>query len=189
MSNTNFKLRLDHDVFEDNPELRVIPAFSKLTDRQMKYVMLVDWYKSPIRLMEREQRKHKAALLAGYKLEKDGTRPDMNMRNLIAGKVNTIEAALREMREIQHDDEKDIIEAFDTQVDEIVQFFKKPNKTIVELEKSVKLMGMLPEILKRRKEILEILNFREPEIVDVIEEKKSNDDIGFSILDEYNEEN
>jgi hypothetical protein len=184
----NFKLRLDHDVFEDNPELKIIPEFSNLTDRQMKYVMLVEWHGTPLKRMKLEDRKYKAALMVGYKLEKDGSRPDMNMRNLINGKVNTIEAALREMKGIQHDTEGEIMEAFDTQINEIIEFFKKPGKTIIELEKASKMMSVLPNLLQQRKAILEILNFRDENIVNTDEGPIKEPEIKLSILDEYNEE-
>lgn len=184
----NFKLRLDHNVFEDNPEFKIIPEFANLTDRQMKYVMLVEWHGTPLRRMKKDDRKYKAALMAGYKLEKDGSRPDMNMRNLLAGKVATIEAALREMKSLQHDSEQEIMEAFDTQIDEIIAFFKKPNKTIIELEKATKMMSILPTILQQRKAILEILNFRDENVVNTDEGPLKEPEIKLSILDEYNEE-
>lgn len=184
----DFKLRLNHDVFEDNPELRTVPEFSgvNFTDRMMKYVMLVAWYKSPLRMKSPEDRKFKAAVWAGYKLEKDSNRPDINMRNVLTGKVATIEAAIRAMKELNPNEWK-IAEAMQYQVDEIVEFFKKPNKTIIELEKAVKLMGMLPELLKKKKEVLEVLNFSDQDSVGNSEEVVKDTLIEKSILDEYNE--
>jgi hypothetical protein len=184
----DFKLRLNHDVFEDNPELRTVPEFSGATfsDRMMKYVMLVAWYKSPLRMKDLEDRKFKAAIWAGYKLEKDSNRPDVNMRNVITGKVATIEAAIRAMRALNPNEWK-IVEGMQCQIDEILDVFKKPGKTIVEIEKAAKLMGLLPELLKRKKEVLEILNFSDQDSVGNNEEVVKDTIIEKSILDEYNE--
>lgn len=183
MRNLNFKLS-DAPVFKDNPELLAIPEFSKLTDRQMRYVMLCDWYGSPLRLMKAEDRKHKAAILAGYKLEKDGKRLDINGRNVIEGKVATIEQARKMMQEIQYDLEMDIKEALDMQIDEIVGFFRMQGKNLQQLEKAVTMMTKLSTILETRKKILELLNFRANDIVEeAIEEEKQE----LSFLDELNE--
>jgi len=187
----NFKLRLDHDVFEDNPELRTIPEFSHkmFTDRMMKYVMLMEWHLSPLRLLRYEDRKYKAALLAGYKLEKDGSAPDVNMRNVMNGKVNSIEAALRVMREIQFDEDKDIDEAYNSQIREIVDYFKKPDKTIFELEKATKLMEKLPSLLENRKKVREILNFRLQDSIEAVENTTIGTKTNKSVLDMHNENN
>ena len=185
MQSLNFKLT-DNDVFEDNPELLLIPAFKVLTSRQMRFVMLVDWYGSPLRMMKVDNRKLKAAYMAGYKSEKGSDKPDINTKNLINGKVASIEAARREMKEIQHDNEMDLKEALDTQIDEVINFFKKPNKTALELDKAVNLMTKLPAILETKRKILELLNFREPNIV--VEEIKG-EETESSFLDNYMETN
>lgn len=187
----NFKLRLDHNVFEDNPELKTIPEFShaQFTDRMMKYTMLMEWHLSPLRLLRYEDRKYKAALLAGYKLEKDGSQPDVNMRNVINGKVNSIEAALKAMRDIQFDEDRDIDESYNMQIREIVDYMKKPNKTIFELEKATKLMEKLPKLLEDRKKIREILNFRAQDSLEALETSGNGTKVNKSVLDIYNETN
>lgn len=187
MKALNLKLT-EAPVFEDNPELKAIPEFTNLTERQMKYVMLVDFHGSPLRLMKPEERKFRAALIAGYKLEKDGKRLDVNGRNLIEGKVATIELARRILNEIQHDSERELMEALNTQIEEMVYFFKKPNKSMQELDKAVTLMTKLPTILETKKKILEILNFRDQELVNTIEDTEP-DNVKVTLLDEYNDKN
>lgn len=187
MKALNLKLT-ENPVFEDNPELKAVPEFENLTERQMRYVMLVDFHGSPLRLMKPADRKFRAALISGYKMEKDGKRLDINGRNLIEGKVATIELARKTLNEIQHDGEREIMEALSTQVDEMVKFFKKPNKTVQELDKAVILMTKLPVILETKKKILEILNFRDQEFVNTTEAVES-DNVKASLLDEYNDKN
>lgn len=185
MQSLNFKLT-ENDVFEDNPELLSVPAFKALTSRQMRFVMLVDWYGSPLRLMKTDHRKLKAAYMCGYKSEKGSDKPDTITKNLINGKVALIEQGRREMREIQHDNEMDLKEALDTQIDEVINYFKKPNKTAPELEKAVTLMTKLPVILETKRKILELLNFREASIV--VEDIKQ-EEVESSFLDEFMEKN
>jgi len=186
MKSLNFKLS-DKPVFEDNPEFLAIPEFARLTERQMRYVMLVDFHGSPLRMMKPSDRKFRAALQSGYKLEKDGKRLDINGRNLVEGKVGSVEAARKVLKDIQYDNEYELMEALNTQVDEMIKFFKKPDKTAQELDKSVQMMTKLPVILETKKKILEILNFRDQNTVDTTEEALQ-DDVNVSLLDEENEQ-
>lgn len=185
MKSLNFRLS-DKPVFEDNPEFKAIPEFERLTERQMRYVMLVDFHGSPLRLLKTEERKFRAALMAGYKLEKDGKRLDINGRNLVEGKVGSIEAARKVLKDIQYDNEYELMSALNTQIDEMIKFFKKSDKTAQELEKSVQMMTKLPTILETKKKILEILNFRDQNVVDSTEEAVQ-DTVNVSLLDEENE--
>jgi hypothetical protein len=185
MKNLNFKLS-EAPVFEDNPEFLSIEEFARLTERQMRYVMLVDWYGSPLRLMKPEDRRYRAAVMAGYKLEKDGKRLDMNGRNLIDGKVQSVEAARKVLTSIQYDAERDLLSAIDNQIRQIVDFLNKPEKNVQEIDKATQMLNKLPSILENRKKIVEILNFRDQIIVDTsgndekLEQKTS-------LLDEYTE--
>jgi len=185
MKSLNFKLTKE-DVFQDNPEFLAIPEFERLTERQMRYIMLVDWYGSPLRLLKSEDRKFRAALMAGYKLEKDGKRLDMNGRNLIDGKVGNIEAARKVMALIQYDNEREIVKAMDSQIEQIIDFLNKLNKSAQELDKATQMMSKLPTILENRKKIIEILNFRDEIIVDTSEEATKME-TKRSLLDEFNE--
>lgn len=160
----SFKLTKE-PVHKDNIEFAAVPEFERLSERQMRYVMLVDWFGSPLRFMRLEDRKHRAAVMAGYKFESDGTRLDKNARNVLAGKDLSIEAARGVMQNIQYSSEGAIKGAIDNQIDEIVNFFNKPDKTAVEMEKAVKMMTQLPAILETRKKIMELLNFRDTEFV------------------------
>jgi DNA-directed RNA polymerase subunit F len=184
----NFTLTKE-DVFKDNPEFMAVPEFAGLTERQMRYVMLVDWFGSPLRLMKLEDRKFKAAVMSGYKLERDGKRLDMNGRNLVNGKTTSVEAARKVMRSIQYDSERELYNALNIQIEQIVNFFKIPEKSADELAKAVTLMTKLPTILETRNKILGILNFREEDIVSTtIEETITQEEGEFSELDKFIEE-
>ena len=187
MKALSFKLS-ENPVFEDNPEFRSIPEFERLTERQMRYVMLVDYHGSPLRLMKPELRRNRAAILAGYKFEKDGKRLDVNARNVIGGKDGSIEAARKVLAEIQYDNEWELMEALNTQIEGIIEFFKKPEKTMQELDKSVTLMTKLPAILETKKKILEILNFRDQDFVNTVEITTTEDITSIPLIVEFNQD-
>src|SRR5688572_32345531 len=96
-----YKLIHGQDVFILNPELKAIEEFEPLTDRQMRYVILATDYKSPMRKLNAADKKTRAAMEAGYKMEKDGKRLDMNGRNLIAGKNEKVEKAIKKYKILQ----------------------------------------------------------------------------------------
>jgi len=125
--------------------------------------------------------------MAGYKLEKDGKRLDINGRNVVAGKDGSIEAARKVLAEIQYDNEWELMSALNTQLEGIIEFFKKPDKTTAELDKSVTLMTKLPAILETKKKILEILNFRDQDFVNTVEATKTEDIIDVPLIVEFNQ--
>lgn len=185
---TDFRLRPNVPVFEDNPELKAIPEFERLTDRQMRYVMLVDWYRTPLRMMKLEDRKVKAALMAGYKMERGGDRLDVNARNVVDGKVANIEAARKVMKEIQFDFDRDMFEALDLQIEEIKTFLRKPEKKTQELEKAISFAQKLPILYETRAKLKAILGMREEdEIQEIVPDSGTFHEK--TLLDEYNDEN
>lgn len=159
------------DIFKDNPELNSIEAFSKCTDRQLKYVFYVYDYKSPLRTMETEARKEKAARLAGYKLEKDNTRLDKNGRSIVGGTVRSVNEAIKEFREIQRDVDREALLAIENQIEEVIKIARKKDLSAKELETSIKLSKELPRLAEIKKELAKILNIR-----DAIPTEQESDD-------------
>lgn len=106
------------DFFELNPGAKAIPEFAERTSQQMWFVCLVadHDHDSPLRTLPEDRRRYHAALTAGYQME--ATRPDKNTRNLLAGKVATVEKAIAKHREIQYDEDKESLEAITRQIQE-----------------------------------------------------------------------
>jgi hypothetical protein len=100
-----FKVIAGKDIFDLNPELRAIQEFENLTSRQMLYVILAVDYKSPFRKLAPLDRKAKAAQEAGWKMEADGKRLDMNGRNLVNGKVASVERAIKKYNMLQKNED------------------------------------------------------------------------------------
>lgn len=187
MSSYDFKLT-DNPVLEDNPELINIPELAKLTDKQLRYIFFVDWYKSPYRLLPIDDRKYKAVLRAGYKLESDGKRLDMNARNMVDSKVQNVEIGRSVFKSLQYDLEREVKETLDLQIQEILRFMRSPGKSTAELDKAVKWTANLGAILENRKKIIEILNLRDGDSVIAVEEIDEEEIDSLSILEQFNEE-
>lgn len=177
-----FKVEKGKSIFELNPELKAVTAFAELTDRQMAYVVLVADYKTPFRKISLEDKKYHAAIEAGFKLEKDGKRLDMNARNLIAGKVPSVEAAIQYYREtLQKDEDYESLLSVGTLIAQIRELNSKPDKTLLELEKAVTLtVGKLDKLIETKKRIEEIIGMRE----DAVAETSAGDPEDPDMVDE-----
>jgi len=157
------KIVAGKDIFELNPELRAIEEFARLTSRQMTYVALATDYKGPFRKLSTDEKKFQAAVRAGYKFEPGSTtRLDMNGRNLLAGKVGSVEAAIHVYRKLQKDDDYETLQSINVLIGQIRDFNNKPDKTAVELEKAVNLnVGKIDKLVETKKRLEEILSLRE----------------------------
>jgi hypothetical protein len=156
-----FKVVHGKDVFELNPELLAIQEFTHLTARQMTFVVLATDYKSPFRKLNTTQRRTQAAVAAGYRYEKNGKRLDMNGRNIVDGKVSVVEAACKTYQALQHDEDYETLASISTLIREITKINTKPDKTLTELEKAVKLSLGLDKLMETKKKLEEILDMRE----------------------------
>jgi hypothetical protein len=162
-----FKVQKNKDVFTLNPELKAIAEFEPLTSRQMEYVILAYDYKTPFRKLAWDKRKEMAALEAGYKLEKEGKRLDMNGRNAIAGKNVAVDRARKKYQEIQKDEDYETLLGLNKLISDIRKLHTSSDKSLQELEKAVKMAIDLPKIIKAKKEIEEILEMREDEVSEI----------------------
>lgn len=171
-----------NDVFKDNPELMAFDEFIKATSRQLKYVFLTYDYETPLRRLPISERKEQAAIIAGYRKEKDGSRLDKNARNIIEGKVKTVEEATIAFKKLQFDSDKDAYEAYCAELDEIKSFLRMPNKKLAEKKMALTYMEKYESLTKKKKDLEEILDIRRSEETE--EEDFSNRTI--STLDRYN---
>lgn len=186
-----FKVQKGKDVFTLNPELKAITEFEPLTSRQMEYVILAYDYTTPFRKLAWDKRKEMAAIEAGYKLEKDGKRLDMNGRNATAGKNVAIDKARKKYQEIQKDEDYETLLGLNKLISDIRKLHTASDKSLQELEKAVKMAIDLPKIIKAKKEIEEILDMREEEVPEIqsTQTEKAEDIVkNLSILAQLNDE-
>lgn len=157
----HYKIISGQDIFELNPGLRAVDKFGRLTSTQMTYVCLVmdNSNDNPIRTLEGERRREKAAKLAGYSMtESDGKRINKNVREIIDGKVTSINEAIEAYKELHYNEEEGILYSMSSQISQIKIFLDKPNKKASELERSIKLAEKLPDLIKAKKELEQLLN-------------------------------
>lgn len=135
-----FKLIEGQDFFELNPEARAIKEFSERTSQQMWVVSLVADYESPLRQKSEKDRREIAVGIAGYKKEADGKRFDKNARNIIEGKVPTVELAIAKYRELQYDEDQEMLQAVNSQIQEAMSIMTmdKEEACVVKNEKVAK---------------------------------------------------
>ena len=186
-----FKVEHGKSPFELNPELKAIEKFAELTDRQMVYVILSSDYKTPFRKREIEEQKYLAALEAGYKLEKDGKRLDMNGRNVVAGKDGRVEAARTYYRnELDKDEDYATLLSLSTLISQIREFNNKPDKSPNDLTIAVNLnVGRLDKLMETKKKLEDILDMREdaPAPTTISQDEDTIDVSQLSILAKQNE--
>jgi hypothetical protein len=162
-----FKLQASKDVFELNPQLKAIEEFERLTSRQMAYVMLSTDYKSPFRKLSSDEKRYQAAVAAGYKFQEGTTRLDTNGKNLVAGKVGTVAAAITKYNEIQKDEDYETLLSVSLLISQIRELNNKTDKTVKELETAVNLnVGKLDKLIETKKRLEEILDMRDEEEID-----------------------
>lgn len=179
-----FKIIKDKKVLETNPEISNFPKLSKCSDRELRWIFFVYDYDTPLRKMPLELRKEKAADIAGFLREKGSARLDKNARNTLSGKLPHVEEAISEFMEIQYDEDKDLILAYDTQISDAKELMKKKNKTDKEWAILVRLNKELPGIVKAKKDLDLIVGYRDEEDV----EAESMEDEPLSALDLINME-
>lgn len=173
-----FKIKDGVDIFELNPWLQAFPEFTKLEGFQMKTVALYADYDSPLRTKPDKERRELAAKIGGYGMEADNKRLNKNGRSFVAGETKSLEEAIAKYREIQYDETQDIFDAYNQQIQEIIQLMKTAKmkesesknvnlddlKLAMELaEKATKLSVKLPEIKKAKKEIQDLMNVKDKE--------------------------
>lgn len=192
-----YKLVAGEDVFESNPGLKAVPGFNGLTDTQMKFVCLMcdPSQDNPIRTLQGRQKREKAALLAGYRMEPDGKRLDRNARDVADGKVRSIEEGINLFKSLHYDENIDTHESMVFQINEIRDYLKsKKNNSPVKMKQAIYLGAKLPELVEARQKIEKLLNINttiKPELgatftaVDVTEDPDKPESSSMSLLDRF----
>jgi hypothetical protein len=192
-----YKIVHDKEVFDLNPELLAIEGFARLTDRQFRYVALYADRLSPLKTLPDKERRERAAKIAGYKLEPDGKRLAKDGREVISGKVESIEKAIALYRELQFDENQDTLDTVNAQIQEIKNYLKSDKSTAKDhgkaLEIAAKLSERLPGLVETKQKLetlLQITTVYKPEVItgtsmDLENEEGSIDSEELSTIDQY----
>jgi hypothetical protein len=187
-----YKVEKNKNLFQTNSELHLIPEFSaldrdaRLADRLMRFVILVADYDSPLKQHPEKKRRELAILAAGGKVQEvNHTSLDMRSRKIAEGKDEMVEAAIKKYREIQYNEDRNTLEAIQTQIDTIKTTIITPTSDVDELVKRNKLIASLPELLETKKRIARMSNIVE----EVFESETSIEAKPMSLVDKIALEN
>lgn len=194
-----YRVRDGFDVFTDNPELLAIAEFRKLTDRQFRFVALVADRRSPLRTLPDREKRDKAARIAGYKLEVSGRRLEKDGRDVVLGKITSLEKGIEKYKEFQYDENQDTLDTIIAQIQEIKKYLKSDKSHAKDyglaLEKAAKLGERLPALVESRKKLEEILKISEdhkPEVLTYSSldlEDTLDPNVNLSIIDRFMAQN
>lgn len=131
-----FKVHHDKDFKEINPGHEAIPELERLTSKQLVFVALVADAESPLRTLPDKRRREEAARLAGYPMEEGNKRLDKNGRNLVDGKVPTVEAAIIAYKELQYDEQRAMLDSVDAQIQRALYLIQADHEELCMSEKT-----------------------------------------------------
>lgn len=130
-----FKVHHDKDFKEINPSHEAIPNLERLTSKQLMFVALVADAESPLRTLPDKKRREEAAKLAGYPLEADNKRLDKNGRNLVDGKVPTVEIGITTYKDLQYDEQRAMLDAVDAQIQRAIHLIQSDHEELCMVKK------------------------------------------------------
>jgi hypothetical protein len=155
-----FKVDIRKPVRETNPEINAIEEFVDLSDRNLKYIFLVYDYDTPYKQIPIDERKKKVALDVGFKTEKGRDLFDKNARDILNGKIDSIEAAIKKFKSLIFDQDRETYISVSELIVNISNMIGTPTKNIAELEKKAKMAQQLTSLSQTKKQLAQILGIR-----------------------------
>ena len=154
-----FKLSSENNIFTENPELKMTQFLSKVNNREMKWIVLVYDYESPLSQMPLPIRKIKAGKMTGWSFN-DKNEPQGTLKTIIEGKSDKLNRAIIEFKGLQFDENQESLLAYNEQLKEYRIFMKTKNKKPSELKLAMTIQKELPGLLRARDEIAKIVGLR-----------------------------
>ena len=173
------------DVRKDNPSIDAVTEFNECTSAELKYMLLVYDYETPFRELDVAARKNRAAIQAGYTVDKNG-KHKKKTQEMLDGLVPHLLIATRVFMKLQKDIDREAMVAYNQQIEQFINKSKEEKVTDKDWELALKITNQLPKLLQARKEIQDLLGLRGMEIEDDLDE--IDHDIQLSTLDMVNEE-
>ena len=171
---------------EANPGIDAVPAFRELTDKQLLYIYFVYDWNGPYFKAKLEDKKKMAAKDAGLSFEKANGRPSKYTRDIVNLKNHKVNGAVIKFNMLQRvtDQDRAILEALQAQIYEIMGMVGSKSDSADDLKKRVVLSKALPDLIKQRKEIAEVVGLRDIAVSSEEDEIEKE----LSTLDELNEQ-
>ena len=148
------------DIRETNDNIDAIAAFAVCTSRELKYVFLTYDFDTPFRQLNFEDRRLKAALEAGYRMEKTRDYPDKTTRKVLNGGYPKVEDAIMAFKGLRRDVDRETLDSYNTQLEQFIEYSKQPKESHKDWEVAMKINKGIFELLKLRNEIIETWDLR-----------------------------
>lgn len=168
-----YQIKKGKSIFESNQGLRLIPEFAniesdpKTAEKFMEFVILVADYQSPLRQHPEKKRRELAVLAAGGKVQNaNHAALDLRSRELVEGKNEKVELAIRKYRQIQHNDDKEMLDVISTQIEAIKTTVLAPSADVDELAKRNKLLQTIPDLIETKKRLARITGIEDEVFLD-----------------------
>lgn len=182
-----FKIEPHKDFFVSNPEASAIAEFAACSSPEMVYVTMYTDYLSPLRQQPDFERKRLAALAAGYKPQDTHSKTlQPKAREMINGERPHVEAAIKKYRELQHNEDRELLKLYQTHIDNIKTIVAKATDDVDEAKKRGDLLLKLPELRKSQRELAKSVGM-EDELSKIESESQENKKL--STIDKVHAEN
>jgi hypothetical protein len=186
---TLFRVEHNKNIFDLNPEAKSISEFAYLTDKMFKCLVFFADYKSPFRQKPKDERFTMAALQAGYKVDSHHQTQLEKRARLIFGEQNEYwNAAYRKYMDLQHDEDREMLQLVDTHLDNLRQLIGSPSTDEAELEKRTKMVIQLPAIMKTKRDLAKIAGKEEELMGDIQDEFVETQNDKIPLIDRVNAE-
>lgn len=178
-----FNIKASEPVRETCPDIDSIPEFEGITDRQIRYVILVYDYDSPYRQQPLDERKVRVAKDVGYSYNPDTSKiTEREGKNIINNDIPDVVRAIKKYRELQYDEERDLLMAYDEQLLQFKEFFRKKGKTEDEIKLALAITKQYNELISDRKAMIESLGLKG----EIGDEEDEFADEALSLIDQVN---
>lgn len=166
-----YKLKHGEDPFESNPGLHAIAEFECLTPRQMFFVILVadSSFDNPLKTFPDRIKREKAAKICGWPQDTNGRELDRNGRDVVNGKIESVEKAIEKFRYLTFDEDKENLRAVEQQIAEARDFMQKIKKVKDDpkleadlIDKGLKIGTSIEKLMESKKNLIKTIQLKEP---------------------------
>ena len=176
------------DIRKDNPSIDAVEEFSPCTSVELKYIVLLYDYDTPFRALDWTSRKYRAAIEAGYKKNRKTGEFTKKAQDILDGDVNRVQLAASTFRILQKDIDKEALQTYNIQLEQFIEKAAEPKESNSDWDLALKISKALPDMLKDRKEIQQLLDIRGTEIEEDLFEEDEKIVKTLSTLDQMNQE-
>lgn len=168
------------NLFDSISGLRLIEEFKKLddkshsdNDKRMRFVMLVADYQSPLKQHPESKRRELAALEAGWVVQTNARRTiDARGKLVVDGKDKDVEAAITKYRELQINEDRELLELYTKQINDIKKAISTSTDDPDVLKKRNTLLESLPALKESKNKLAKMTDLEDLEIDDQTEDNR-----------------